>query len=174
MKNITTFFRKSFFLVFFSFFLSANAQLDDIQAPSFWDKVQFGGGIGLNFSNGNFYGALSPQMLYRAHPKVAFGPGINFSYQSNDLQKTTIYGGSLTVLADPLDFLQLSTEFEVLRVHQKLKENNLKDNFWNNALFLGAGLRMQNVVVGARYNVLHHNGKQIYIDAWAPFVRLYF
>lgn len=157
----------------FGSFLSANAQLNEHKLPSFWDNVIFGGGIGLNFSNGNFYGAISPNMLYKAHPNVALGPGLSFSYLSNDLQKTTILGGTFTVLANPVDFLQLSTEFEALRVNQKLEDSS-RNKFWNNALFLGAGVRMQNVVIGARYNILHNNGKQIYLDAWAPFVRMYF
>jgi hypothetical protein len=51
---------------------------------------------------------------------------------------------------------------------------NLKENFWNTGLFLGAGYRTQNVTIGARYNVLFDKDRNVYGDAFMPFVRVYF
>ena len=52
--------------------------------------------------------------------------------------------------------------------------NGISDNFWNTGLFLGAGYRMENVTIGARYNVLFQEDKGVYGDALMPFVRVYF
>ena len=47
------------------------------------------------------------------------------------------------------------------------------DNFWNTALYLGAGYRTRNVTIGFRYDVLHDNNS-LYNDPFMPFIRVYF
>jgi hypothetical protein len=47
-------------------------------------------------------------------------------------------------------------------------------DFWNTALYLGAGYRTPNVTVGIRYNVLFNENDFVYSEAWMPFVRVYF
>jgi hypothetical protein len=52
--------------------------------------------------------------------------------------------------------------------------NPVTKNYWNTALYVGAGYRNGNVTLGARYNLLFDKDKSIYSDALMPFVRFYF
>lgn len=76
-------------------------------------------------------------------------------------------------LINPVEQIQLSAELEQLRVNTTY-EDNFKDDFWNTALFLGVGYRTNNVTVGIRYNVLFNRDKNVYNEAFMPFVRVYF
>ena len=142
----------------------------------FLDKVRFGGGFGVNFSNNNFNINVSPSAIYDFNQYVSAGPSLIYSYQSNDFFKSSLYGASIIGLFNPLPQVQISTELEQLRVNQTL-ENNAGDidrNFWNTAFFVGGGYRTQNITIGIRYNVLFDDDDGIYNDAWAPFVRVFF
>ena len=77
---------------------------------------------------------------------------------------------------NPIPALQLSAEFEEIRVSREevFFGNTFEDDYWSPALFFGIGFGNRNVMVGVRYNVLHDEGKSIYIDPWIPFVRVYF
>jgi hypothetical protein len=92
------------------------------------------------------------------------------------LYKSTILGGSLIGLFNPINEIQLSAEFEELHVNRRYDSYlNLKDDtYWSPALFVGAGYRSGNVTLGIRYDLLFDKNKSIYADAWAPFVRFYF
>ena len=83
---------------------------------------------------------------------------------------------SLITLFNPIHEVQLSAELEQLRVNNTYTAflPSIKDNFWNTALFLGAGYRSQNVTVGIRYNILYRESNNVYSQAWMPFVRVYF
>ncbi|PVW14275.1 alpha-ketoglutarate decarboxylase [Marixanthomonas spongiae] len=142
----------------------------------FWDNVRFGGGLGIGFGNGYFSGSISPSAIYDVNPYFSVGPALQFSYQSGENFNTTLYGASLLTLFNPIRELQLSAELEQLRVNQTLELDggNLEANFWNTALFAGAGYRTQNVTIGVRYNVLYKDGEDIYTSPWSPFVRVYF
>jgi hypothetical protein len=87
-----------------------------------------------------------------------------------------MYGGSLIALFHPIEELQISSELEQLRVNRTFEDSfgSEKQDFWNTALFLGAGYRNQNVTIGIRYNVLHKDRDNIYAEAFMPFVRIYF
>lgn len=145
----------------------------------FWSKVRFGGGLGLNFGRNNTNITVAPSALYQPNQYVAFGPGLNYTYQKFGDFKTTLVGASAIVISNPLDFLQLSGEFEQLRVFQSVSGLPDIPNSWNTALFLGAGYRL-NVggnslgAIGIRYNVLFDDNDSVYADAWQPFVRVYF
>jgi len=164
-----------FFLI--SSFNTVHAQIAPrTSQTTFWENVRFGGGLGLSFGSNNTLISVAPSALYQLNPYVAFGPGLNFTYQKSDFFRSTLYGGSAIVLVNPIRFLQLSTELEQLRVNQTIEAEggDIDNNFWNTALFLGAGFRTGNFTVGARYNVLFENGDGVYADAWQPFVRVYF
>lgn len=143
----------------------------------FWEKVQFGGGLAVNFGNGTFGGTIAPSAIYNFNENFAMGPSLIFSYQSNDVFNTTLYGGSWITLFNPIREIQLSAEVEQLRVNREVKNNFdilLEDNFWNTALFVGAGYRTGPVTIGIRYNVLYSDDDRVYATAWNPFVRVYF
>ncbi len=96
--------------------------------------------------------------------------------RSNTKYTTNAYGGSIVGLYNPLNELQLSVELEGLQVNRTASSDNVKisDNFFQEALFVGAGYRVGNVIAGVRYNLLHKKDNNIYGAAALPFVRVYF
>jgi len=180
MKRIT----RIYSLVLLSgilFFSSSAFAQEEPQKPKsdFWKKVRFGGGLGLNFGNNATNISVAPSALYQPNQYIAFGPGLNYTYQRFSDTRTTLIGGSAIILSNPLDFLQLSAEFEQLRVSQSFDGGSDPEPFWNTALFLGGGYRL-NIggnslgAVGVRYNLLFKESDGIYNRAWQPFVRVYF
>ncbi|RIA10894.1 hypothetical protein OE09_2774 [Flavobacteriaceae bacterium MAR_2010_72] len=143
----------------------------------FWNHMRFGGGIGLSFGDSFFSGTIAPSAIYEFNPQFALGVGLNGTYNKRkDFYKSTILGGSLIGLVNPVDIIQLSAEFEELHVTRNWDERlGLEnDNYWYPALFLGAGYRAQNIAIGIRYDVLYDEAKSIYANPWVPFVRVYF
>ncbi|MBC3758114.1 alpha-ketoglutarate decarboxylase [Hyunsoonleella sp. SJ7] len=143
----------------------------------FWKKVRYGGGLGLNFGNGFFSATIAPSAIYQFDEQFALGLGLNATFNNQkDIFKTTVLGGSLIGLYNVIPEIQLSGEFEQLNVSRRydININAEDDNYWSPALFLGAGYRSGNVIVGVRYNVLHDSDKSIYIDPWVPFIRFFF
>ena len=105
------------------------------------------------------------------------GTGIQGSLVSSSNEYvSTIFGASLITLFNPADEVQFSLELEETNVSTtyQLIAENVKTNFWNTGLLVGAGYRMQNIVVGARYDLLFDKNKSVYSDALMPFVRVYF
>ncbi len=157
---------------------SGFTQEDSDGKSDFWRRVQFGGSAGLSFGNNYTNVALAPGALYNFNRYFAAGVGLQGSYiKVRNNYESYIYGGSILVLANPIDAIQLSAEIEQVRVnteYQFIDGGVLDDNFWNTALFLGAGYRTNNVTIGVRYNVLHDDDKNIYADPFMPFVRVYF
>ncbi len=144
----------------------------------FWDNVQFGGGFGASVGSGYTDITLAPSAIYNFNEYVAAGVGLQGSYVSSKNHfSSAIYGASLVTLFNPLEQVQLSVELEQLRVNSIVKiigNPDIKDNFWNTALFLGGGFRSNNVTIGARYNVLWNKNDYVYSDAFMPFIRVYF
>ena len=142
----------------------------------FWNHVRFGGGLGLGFTNGGFNGSISPSAIYQATDNFAVGTSLSFNYAKFNDNKFAAYGGSVLTLFNPVHFIQLSAEFEELRVNRTIAAipNDIKDNYWSPALFFGLGYTDRNFTVGVRYDVLYNNQKSIYANALMPFVRVYF
>ena len=165
-------------IVFFSAQLSAQNQGSNFKSSNdFWQKVQFGGGLGLSFGNRYTDIFVSPSAIYNVNEYFAVGLGAQYTYvKQKDVYNSNLYGGSLITLFNPIPEIQLSAELEQLRVNVKGIGSNdgFSNNFWNTGLFLGAGYRNGNVTIGARYNVLHDDNKSAYSDAFMPFVRFYF
>ena len=169
-------------IVFLPFSNSIFAQFRSIAPPPtknyFWEKVQFGGAFGFSVGSGFTEITLAPNAIYNLNQYISLGAGLQGSYISSntDGYKSTIYGGSLIALFNPIVQVQLSAELEQVRVNRTLNlfSDNLKDNFWNTAMFLGAGYRVENVTIGVRYNVLFNRNDFVYNEAFMPFVRVYF
>lgn len=179
MKKNTNFIKSVVFLGLVLISSISHAQNDSITKPKadFWRKVRFGGGLGLNVGSGFTNVSVTPTIYYNVNEKVSLGTGLNLSYiKSKGQYDSWIYGGSAILIFNPLDFIQLSSEIEQLRanVNYKVSGGNLEDDFWNTALFLGAGYRSNNFTIGLRYNILHDDTDRIYSDAWMPFVRVVF
>jgi len=167
------------------FFIFSNGSA---QEATFWDNVQFGGGLGLAFGTGYTDVNIAPSAIYRFNKYVAAGMGLQGSYvKQRGWYSNFMYGGSLIILGNPIPQIQLSAELQQLRVNLKYADgfdynvpgyavytNGQTRDFWNTALFLGAGYQMENVTIGLRYNVLYRENDMVYSDALMPFVRVYF
>lgn len=171
------------FLLLFVFFIGTNHSIysqnsnEHHTKSNFWSNVQFGGGIGLGFGSGYTNVMVAPSGIYNFNEYVSAGLGLQYSYvKDKDFYQSNIFGGSIIGLFNPIPELQLSTEIEQLRVNTDFEtfDGTFTDNFWNTALFLGAGYRNNNVTLGLRYNVLHKDNQGVYVDALMPFVRVYF
>jgi len=178
-SNLISFKNNSFLTLLFGLIITLSmAQNNNSKTNDFWNNVRFGGGIGLSFGDEFFSATLAPSAIYEFNDQFAFGLGLSGTYnKQKKLFKSTIIGGSLIGLYSPIDELQLSTELEELNIQQNFDQNfvtNADDNFWNSALFIGAGYRTGNVTFGIRYDVLYDEDKSIYADPWAPFIRVYF
>ncbi|WP_111308442.1 alpha-ketoglutarate decarboxylase [Confluentibacter sediminis] len=173
-KKITIHKKAVFICVLFFCF---NNLIQSQQSNDFWNHVRFGGGIGLGFGDGFFSGTLAPSAVYEFNETLALGLGLNGTINNRKgFYKSTIYGGSVISLVNVIPKLQISAEFEELRVNRKYDAfyNLPEDNYWSPALFVGLGYRSGNVTLGVRYDVLYDDERSIYADAWMPFVRFYF
>lgn len=146
------------------------------QGSEFWNKVRFGGSVGLGFTNGGFNGSISPTAIYQFDNRFAAGTSLNFNYAKFNDTKLLAYGGSVLGLYNPIPQLQFSTEFEELRINSTFSTPTItiEDNYWLPALFLGLGYTTQNVTFGLRYDVLYDDNRSIYGNALTPFVRVFF
>ena len=161
------------FLILISFSGTVQAQDGNNQ---FWQRVRFGGGIGLSFGNGFFSGTLAPSAIYEFDDKLATGVGLSATYTSErDFYNATVLGGSVLALYNVIPEIQLSAEYEQLNVNRRFESVLFGDeNFWSPAFFVGAGYRAQIVTIGIRYNLLFDEDDGIYANAWMPFVRVFF
>lgn len=147
--------------------------------PNFWDNVQFGGGLGLGIGSGYTDISVMPSAIYNVNEIVAVGVGLQFGYlSSKNYYSSFVYGGSLIGLVNPIPEIQLSAELEQVRVNTDYERINnfpsYTENYWNTALYLGAGYRTGSVTVGARFDVLFNDERSLYGSAFMPFVRVYF
>lgn len=163
-----------FLLLTFSL-LSQNVITPQLNGSDFWQKVRFGGGFQLGIGNNFTNIGLAPIAIYPLTEKISVGAGVQFSYLSQrDFYQAYLYGGSIITLFSPINDIQLSMEMEQLMVNRTFENPKFKDNFWNTALFLGAGYQTDFAVIGIRYNVLFKRQDNIYGEPWMPFVRIIF
>ncbi len=146
----------------------------------FWEHVNFGGGIGLNFGSGYFMFTVSPSAIYNFNEKFSVGLGLsymNLKEKRYNNYNYNAYGGGLIFFYHPIREIQLSIEPEGTYVVYNFLPTSMgreTERFFQEALFLGAGFRTGNITLGARYNVLHNESRNIYGSALLPFVRVYF
>jgi hypothetical protein len=184
MKNIhLSIVFKSFFVILlsalFNMVLAQETYTTERNTNRFWDKVQFGGGMGLGIGSGYTDISIMPSAIYNVNEMVAVGTGLQFGYlSSKNYYKSYVYGASVIGLVNPIPEIQLSAELEQVRVDTEYRATSLRpafsDNYWNTALFLGAGYRNGNVTIGGRYDVLFNDKRSLYGSAFMPFVRVYF
>ena len=195
----TIYFRKLTIITVFLYLLTcidgSFAQKINQQPASseFWQRVRFGGSVGLSF--GDFTNiTIAPSAIYAVNDYFSTGFGLLGSYVSNrNTYKSTLLGGSLISLFNPIKEVQLSAELEQLHVAavqqyattplgvngsyssaQTGAPYEVSTNFWTTALFVGGGYTNGNVTVGGRYNVLFDKNKSAYSSAFIPFVRVFF
>ncbi len=168
--------KKLLFFLFFMFMFGTAMAQNQGPRSDFWNRVRFGGGIGLGFTNGGFNGSIAPSAIYQVSDQFATGISLNFNYAKFNDSQFLAYGGSVLALYNPIPFLQLSAEAEQLRINRDLETiaGTLEDDYWSPALFLGIGYTNQFATIGIRYDILYDDQKSIYANAWMPFVRVYF
>ena len=172
-----TLFRTLLVLLFLSLFSTTSAQGPSSmpnQPSNFWRNVQFGGGIGLNFSSGYTDVFLAPSAIYNFNPTVALGAGLNLNYvSSNNYYSSVVYGISTIVLINPIPEIQFSVGLNESRVnYQEEGFSNYSEDYWDTSIVVGAGYRTGNVTIGIGYNVLQNDRYDT--EPFVPFVRAYF
>ena len=165
-------------ILLFLFFINPSYSQGPSSTPNppsnFWKNVQFGGGIGLNFSSGYTDVLLAPSAIYNLNPIVALGAGLNLNYvSSKNYYSSFVYGISTIVLINPIPEIQLSIGLNESRVNYQEKGfGNFSEDYWDTSLILGAGYRTGNVTIGIGYNVLQNDRYDT--EPFVPFVRAYF
>ena len=176
-SSILTFILCFVFLICNVFESIAQEAIENNKKSDFWERVQFGGGLGLGFGSGYSNVTVAPSGIYNFNEKIALGLGVQYSYvNQKNFYQSHIYGGSIIALVNPIEYIQLSAELEELKVNNTFETTSGKvtNNFWNTALFVGAGYRAENITIGVRYNLLHKDRNNVYVDAFMPFIRIYF
>jgi hypothetical protein len=168
-----------FLILIFSENVIAQYQQTPQSRSPFWSNVQFGGGLGLSFGSGYTEISVAPSAIYNINPYLAMGLGLQGSYvASKNYYDSTIYGASILTFINPIPEIQLSINLNESYVNNHYEsyygQSGYTDQFWNTALFLGAGYRTGNVTIGLAYNVLYNENDNVYGDALMPFVRAYF
>lgn len=135
----------------------------------------FGGNIGFSFWNGGTDILLAPKAYYNVSPQFITGFGITYIYSDYDdnffgYHQNSI-GGSIMAAVRPVPMLQLSAEYEALHTN---RGGYRADQYWNNAIYLGAAFVTGNVSFGFRYDVLYDANKSVYGSAWNPVIGFYF
>ena len=183
IMKINTFKNLGILIALFIFLINSNSiNAQDTTTPkpenNFWNKVQFGGGLGLGIGSGYTDITVAPSAIYNFNELFSLGTGLQGSFISQkDTFKSTVIGVNVIGLFNPIEEIQLSLEVEEVNVStkfQSITNSTVKGNFWNTGLFIGAGYRANNVTIGARYNLLFDKDKSVYSDALMPFVRVYF
>lgn len=170
--------KKLFLLLTFSISLLGFSQvkldsLATVQTPE--KKLKFGLGTGFNFVGGTSI-SLSPHLTYKVSDKVSLGGGLQFNYNGiKNLQNTTTFGANALAFYTPLEKLLTTLEFAELNVTRKNLQTNLKENFWDSALFAGVGYQITpKISAGAKYNLLYNKDKSVYSSPLVPFVNIGF
>jgi len=171
--------RKILLLLLPLFLLNINlfGQNSDLDQKRFIDNVRFGGGINIGFGSSYSTFAISPSAIYDFSNEFSAGLSASYVYVKNKstIESTTnLYGGSVLALYRPIDYIQISTEFENLKINQKLIYNNAISE-WQTALYFGLEYVTGNIAMGLRYDVLYDKVKNITnSSALNPVFRVYF
>jgi hypothetical protein len=179
-NNLKTLIRTLFFLFLFGtpfIVLSQEKPLPKAKTNDFWDHVQFGGAFGLSLGNEYTDITIAPSAIYNFNDHFALGTGLQYSHlKQKNYYSSNVVGGNLIGLFNPIEEIQLSLEIEEIHVSNTYVDlyNNVKKSFWNTGLYVGGGYRAENVTIGARFNLLFDKNKDIYGDAFMPFIRVYF
>lgn len=168
--------KKYLFALLFPVFCFSQVKLDSlatVQTPE--KKLKFGLGTGFNFVGGTSI-SLSPNLTYQLNDKISLGGGLLFNYTGiKNYQNVTTFGANVLGFYKPLEKFLTTLEFAELNVNRKNLQTNLKDNFWDSALFVGAGYQITpKISVGAKYNLLYNKDKSVYSSPLIPFVNIGF
>lgn len=144
---------------------------------SYKDNFRFGGGFNIGLGNSYSTFSISPSVIYDFSEEFGAGVGLTYVYVKNKStvsSTTNLFGGSILTFYKPIHFVQLSTEFEQLKINQKY---TFYDDIsqWQSALYFGLEYVSGNVSLGLRYDVLYDKVKNITQSSpLTPVFRFYF
>jgi len=143
--------------------------------PTFQPHWSFGGNLGLSFWNGGTDILIAPKAYYHLTPIFLTGFGLTYIYSDYDGSlygyHSNSIGGSVMAAVRPVRMLQFSVEYEGLQTN---RGGYRADDYWNNALYLGAAFVAGRVSFGFQYDVLYDSYKSVYGSAWTPVIGFYF
>ncbi|SNR73671.1 hypothetical protein SAMN06265371_110115 [Lutibacter agarilyticus] len=138
-------------------------------------KWSFGGSVGLSFWNNGTDILIAPKAFYNISPIVITGVGLTYIYSDYKTSfytyKSNSYGGSIFFAARPIEFIQISAEYEGL---QTSRRGNFDEDYWNNSIYLGLSFVSGPVSFGVRYDVLFDSDRSPYSSAINPVIGFYF
>lgn len=154
---------------------SIPASMYNQQNFDFQKHWTFGGNIGLSFRNGGTDILVAPKAYYNVSPIFLTGFGLTYIYSKYsttyyDYQSNS-FGGSFLAAIRPINFLQISAEYEGLQTN---RTGGFDEKYWTNAIFLGLSFVTGNVSFGFRYDVLYDSNRSAYSSALTPVVGFYF
>lgn len=138
---------------------------DEKPESPFWSKVFVGGNLGAQFGNITFVD-ISPIVGYRFTEKISAGFGITYRYYSvrSFNYETHIYGGRLFARYQPLNFLFLHAEYEMLNWNCPRMEPTgfTTERLWSPGLMAGGGFSQplvggSSIFIMGLYNFLHND-----------------
>jgi hypothetical protein len=160
------------------FLLGSFALFAQSNSDYFAGRWRFGGAIGASFGNQITNLMVAPGAMYPLNDHVGIGLGLQANYiKVRNTYEYFLYGGSALGVLNLSDRIQVSGELEQLRVQKQLllgTSEQVRDEFWNTALFIGIGYRSGPITAGIRYNLLFDESQQVYSTAYMPFIRLFF
>jgi len=135
----------------------------------------FGGNLGLSFWNGGTDILIAPKAYYNVSPKFLTGFGVTYIYSDYKDEffgyNQNSFGASVMAAVRPVPMLQLSVEYEGLQTN---RGGYAADEYWNNAIYLGASFVSGPVSFGFRYDVIYDAERSVYGSAFNPVIGFYF
>jgi len=149
--------------------MSLQAQRDTTESkPPFKDRLVYGGGVILNFSNFGTALGLSPRVGYKVTDRYIAGVGLSYIYFSADQYKSNNYAASIFNNFRVLDEVFLHAELEYGRTQQTQSTvlGEQKFNYEYPALLLGGGYRQSGGgAIGVSFTVLY----DVIQDRYSPY-----
>ena len=144
------------------------------KTTSFKKHLRFGGSVQASFGNNYTTIGVAPSVLYDFYNGFYAGLGASYYHSKSKYYDYTsnVYGGSVIALYNLLKVIQLSAEFEQLKVNYS--QGRFDDSYWVSGLYAGIAYRSRNISIGIRYDLLFDDKKSFYGDAISPVVRIYF
>ena len=171
---------KKFFIPSVLFLFTSVLAAQQEQIPNrFIDNVRFGGSVNMGFGSSHSFIMLAPSAIYDFSHAFSAGVSAKYMYfkrKSGVDHTTNMFGGSILSLVRPTPNIQLSAEFERLKLNKKIIIDPEGDiDKWQSALFIGAEYVTGNIAMGLRYDLLYDKVENvIYPSAITPVFRVYF
>lgn len=145
----------------------AQREIEDVEKPSFKDRVYFGGGAIFQLNQDYFVIGASPIMGYMITPRLSSGVGVTYQMARykflNPPASSHTYGGRLFTRYNILPVVYTMAEYEMLSVEMPVVATDLPRR-WVDRLLIGGGYyqafpgRRGGFNLGIFYDVLFQYG----------------